>query len=287
VSRPQEGFFEVEMVSGSMPRRQPKWESPSSSKYNLTAQKSGGPDMSNDDVPFAKLGGGIKRWRVATSVAGRWTNMVPPQDQGVFIRSTNFEAIGKRIETFNNLIVELPPEQKREAILERIIAARDHLSRYPASCAARLRREEAFVDLYNLEKEVFYTDASEVDSTYRRLEDYVFSALSYEESKTCCWNQSTDAMYEIIMDYAKAEVEAAGDACVAPTVFKATQGGYAIWADHAMSLGRDQEWAAWSEDENCSQRDTRDDVISADFEITEFCNLISEDVELEAGSDSE
>ena len=116
VSVPQEGFFEVELVSGSMPRRQPKWESASSSKYSLTAQKSGGPEMSNDDVPFAKLGGGIKRWRVATPIADRWTNIVPPQDQNVFIRSTDFEAIGARIETYENLIVELPPEQKREAI---------------------------------------------------------------------------------------------------------------------------------------------------------------------------
>ena len=276
VSAPQEGFFEVELVSGSMPRRQPKWESASSSKYSLTAQKSGGPEMSNDDVPFAKLGGGIKRWRVATPIEDRWTNIVPPQDQGVFIRSTDFQAIGARIETYENLIVELPPEQKREAILERIIAARDHLSRYPASCAARLRREEAFVDLYTLEREVFFTDAQEVDATYRRLEDYVFSALSYEESKTCCWNKSTAAMYEIIMDYAEREVASAGDACVAPSVFKASQGGYELWANHAMSLGRDHEWAPWSEDEFCPQRDVRDDVINVDFKVTDYCSLTPE-----------
>ena len=271
ISVPQEGFFEVEVVSGSMPRRQPKWESPSSSKYNLTVQKAGGPDMSNDDVSYAKLGGGLKRWRVATAIEGRWTNMVPPQDQSVYIRSNNYEAIGKRIEEFEKFIQELPPEQKREAILERVIAAREHLALYPASCAARIRREDAFNDLYELDKSAFYNEQTEVDVTYRRLEDYVFSALAYDESKTCCWNSSTGAMYEIVMDYAQAEVDAAGEACIAPTVFGAIGGGYELWASHAERLGRADEWVAWSEDESCPQRDVSDDAVSLDFKVTPYC----------------
>ena len=57
---------------------------------------------------------------------------------------------------------------------------------YPASCAARIRREEAFAELYELENDSFYNSRSEVDATYRKLEDYVLSALVYDQSKTCC-----------------------------------------------------------------------------------------------------
>lgn len=270
---PQEGFFEVELISGSMPRRQPKWESTSASKYNLTAQKSGGPELNSDDVPYAKLGGGIKRWRVATEINGRWTNIVPAQDREIYVRSNDYAAISARLAEFNELLVELPPEQKREAILERIIGARDHLARYPASCAARIRREEAFSDLYDLEREEFFNQQEEVDSTYRKLEDYVFAALSYEESKTCCWNSSDSAMYEIVMDYARREVEEMGEACVAPTIFKAYQGGYDLWARHATELGRADEWVAWSEDESCPQRDVSDDVTNTDFKVSSYCSL--------------
>jgi hypothetical protein len=215
----------------------------------------------------------MKRWRIATPINDRWTNIVPPQDQEIYVRSNDYEAIGARIAQFNELLVELPPEQKREAILERVIAAREHLARYPASCAARIRREEAFADLYDLEREAFYTQREDVDATYRRLEDYVFAALSYDESKTCCWNSTDSAMYEIVMDYAQREVEAMGDACVAPTVFKAYNGGYDVWARHAEELGRGDQWVAWSEDESCPQRDAVEGVISSDFKITDYCSV--------------
>ena len=91
-------------------------------------------------------------------------------------------------------------------------------------------------------------------------------------------------MYEIIMDYAEREVAAAGEACVAPTVFKANNGAYELWANHAMSLDRDHEWNAWSEDEFCPQRDVRDDVISGDFKVTDYCSL---SVEAEVEVDQE
>ena len=276
VNSPEDGFFEVELMSGSMPRRQPKWESSASSKHSLTNQQTGGTDMTNDGVPYYKLGGGIKRWRTPVLLSGYWTNVVPSQYQGDFISANDSGAISNRIAEFEELLVELPPERKREAILERIQAARMHLSMYPASCSARIRREEAFQDLYDLEYEHFLTSETRVDETYRRLEDYVLSALVYEESKTCCWNSSTNDMYDIIMSYAHKEMESMGDACFAPTVFKASDGGYELWRNFATEIGRADQWVAWSEDESCQQRNTIDDVIDVKLSGTSYCELAPE-----------
>ena len=63
-------------------------------------------------------------------------------------------------------------------------------------------------------------------------------------------------MYDIIMTYARKEMESMGDACFSPTVFKATNGGYQLWGDFAAQLGRADQWVAWSEDESCEQRNT-------------------------------
>src|SRR5690606_25955297 len=99
------------------------------------------------------------------------------------------------------------------------------------------------------------------------------SALVYEQSRTCCWNGSTAAMYEIVMDYAEkeqAEAAAAG-VCVEPTVFRAELGGYERWRAHAESIGRGAEWRAWSEDEACAQRDVPEDTIDAARLPTAYC----------------
>ena len=263
-----ENRMNIELISGSMPRRQPQWEDAASSESSLTAPKSGGPEASYDnDVPFVKLGGGIKRWRVAQNVSGRWTNMVPSQDREAFISSRDYETLSKRPEQFNQLMEELSPEVQRESILNRIEAQRNHLRLYPASCSARLKREDAFKDLYALESEHFESDIQEVDLTYRKLEDYVFAPLVYEKSKTCCWNQSTSAMYEIIMSYAQRELEAAEleNMCMAPTIFKSYEDGYALWANYAESLGRSSEWRVWTEDEFCEQRDVVEDTVKDDW----------------------
>ena len=260
VNRLKEDAFEVELVSGSMPRRQPSWESAASSKFSLTSQKAGGHEVSYyDDVPYSRLGGGIKRWRTATDVRGYWVNMVPERDQAHFVEANDYTAIGDRVERFEDLLIELTPELKREAVLERIEASRAHLRSYPASCAARTRREEGFKELYNLEKEAFGSDPVEVDERYRRLEDFVFAELSYDESKTCCWNSTTSEMYALIMAYAEKEVAEQGDACVPPTVFKSHEDGYARWQSFAEDQGVGELWVAWSEDEACSQRDVETD----------------------------
>ncbi|MHC4836687.1 MAG: hypothetical protein ACYTF3_00655 [Planctomycetota bacterium] len=274
VEAPLEGFLEVELVSGSMPRRQPKWESPASSKYSLTAQKAGGPDVNQaDDLPYAKLGGGLKRWRIAAVVGGRWTNVVNPRDEAHFVDATDTDAIGARVEKFEELLTEPSPEARRAGILERVEAAREHLRRYPASCAARIRREEAFGDLYALEAEVTGADEATTESRYRDFEDFVFAALLYEESKTCCWNSTNVAMYEIIVDKALSEVEDhTAMECRPPSVFKATDGGYDLWKDHAVALGRGDEWVDWSEDEPCAQRDVTEDIIDAE-KGADFCEV--------------
>jgi len=273
-----EGRFEIELVSGSMPRRQPDWESASSSKYSLTAQKGGGHEVSfYDDVSYSRLGGGIKRWRTAQVMSGRWVNVVPAKDRDVYVSSTDYTAIGERVERFEEVLTELSPELKREVILERLHSARQHLQRYPASCAARTRREEAFTELYNLEEEHFDASREEIDERYRRLEDYVLAELTYDQSKTCCWNSTTSDMFEIIMAYAQKETYSDDEGmCVAPTVFKSYEDGYERWSSFAEELGLGELWVDWSEDEACAQRDVAEDKLSAQWDVKWFQHLCAE-----------
>lgn len=273
VVRHAEDALEVELVSGSMPRRQGKWESGQASKSYFVNPYTGGPGISSDGVSYAKLGGGLKRWRIAALVEGRWTNIVAPADRGVFINSSDAEAIGARLETFDRILREVTPQEKRDVLLAQIEDARNHLRRYPASCSARIRREDAFEALYDLESEHFGRPRSAVDRDFRTLEDFVFAELVYEKSKTCCWNSTTPAMYEIAMAKASLDIEnhSAGT-CKAPTVFKNENGGYEAFRSFAQSIGRGSEWVAWSEDESCPQRAVRDDT-EADHGWTPWCEV--------------
>ena len=45
------------------------------------------------------------------------TDYVMPNDRDNWISNTNYEAIAARPERFEELLVEVPPEQKRDAIL--------------------------------------------------------------------------------------------------------------------------------------------------------------------------
>jgi len=269
-----DGKIEVELLSGSMPRRQAKWDEAAGSKRYFTNQYMGGKLMSRDDVPYSALGGGLKRWRVATARNGRWTNVVMRADAPYFISEGDLERIGARPEEFESLLGEVPPEQKRDALLQIVDDMRNHLRRYPASCSARIRREEAFTELYDLAKSKFSMLPDEVDAAYRGLEDYVFAQLVYEESKTCCWNSSTAGMAEIVMAYNQEQQALAMEAgqCVAPTVFKERDGDYLLFAEYAASIGRGAEWVAWSEDEPCAQRDSMQGV-EASRTFTAWCDL--------------
>jgi len=269
-----EGNYDVTTVSGSMPRRQAKRESGVSSKSYFTSAYAGGPGTNWDGDEYAKLGGGAKRWRVTKNVGGYWTNTWMKADEASWINSTDYAAIAARPGRFGQILGQVSPEQQRTELLAEIDDARAHLRQYPASCAARERREHAFRDLYDLAARTWGQSQAQVDGQYRVADDYVFAELVYGQSKTCCWDSSTSAMYQIVMDYQADEAARAADqgTCVAPTVFMNQSDGYQRWASFAASTGRGAAWRAWSEDESCAQRDVAQDTV-ASTPPTALCDL--------------
>jgi len=101
----------------------------------------------------------------------------------------------------------------------------------------------------------------------------VFAELEYNQSMTCCWNSTTPAMYEIVMDYTLDQGSA--DTCADPVVFKARGGNYHLFADYAEQTGRGHLWEPWSEDESCPQAPTTEDV-EATTQWTDWCDLVDE-----------
>ncbi len=276
VVRHGEDALEVELISGSMPRRQGKWEDGNLSKSYFTNQYTGGSETDSDGVPYAKFGGGLKRWRTPTKVDGRWRNTVPTSDRDAFVDASDTVAIGQRPETFEQILREVTPEEKRDVLRRSIEDARNHLRQYPASCSARIRREEAFEELYDLESDYFGRTRSMVDADERTLEDYVFAELVYDSSKTCCWNSTNATMYQAIMEKARKDTEDHSAAeCHEPLVFMNIDGGYADYKAYAQEHG--YAWVDWSEDEPCAQRDVQSDT-QADHGWTPWCE-VGENVE--------
>jgi hypothetical protein len=264
--------LEAELSSGSMPRRQPKWDSAAASKRSLTASKAGGEG-------YAEYGGGLKRWRQTKNVGGRWTNVVPADSRDAFVNSTDHEAIAARPARFEEILSELSPEDKIDVLVGVIDAARAHLRNYPASCAARIRREDAFKDLYEIAEQLDMS-TEEVDRQYRRFEDYVFAELVYERSKTCCWNSSTSDMYELAIEYNLNRVDdAEAGMCREVAVFKNRDDdgdGFELFRQYAESVGRGDAWVDWSADESCSQAGVAADT-EADHLWAPYCE-VAEDV---------
>ncbi len=264
VVRTPTGKMRVTTASGSMPRRQPVWEDEAQSGNYFKYEYTGGRGESSDGTPYAKLGGGIRRWRTPVASGGRWNNIVPQVFRDVYIEDGNIEAIASRPEKFKELLAEDTPEATRDAALATIAAARSSLRERPASCSQRTKREEAFGALYEVMQNAFGKSRTQVDAEYRKLEDYVFAELEYDKSKTCCWNSTTTDMANIVLDYAekeKANNERQG-VCRQPTVFRSSGGGkYDTWKNHAASLGRAAQWRDWSEDEPCAQRAVAEDTI--------------------------
>ena len=143
-----------------------------------------------------------------------------------------------------------------------------HLTKYPASCAARTRREKAFEELVLHQIEHFEMTREQVEAEYRKLEDFVFAELDYNSSRTCCWNSSNGAMYEAIMDYARTTLEGA-EGCVEPPVFKMVDGGYTPFEEHATEMG--VIWTPWSADEACPQAETV--LTDTEMDRTLFCAI--------------
>jgi hypothetical protein len=268
------GNLDVTLISGSMPRRQGVKASGESAKSYFTSDYTGGPGMNSDGDAYAKLGGGLKRWRVAKNINGYWTNTWMNGDEANWINSTDYDRIAARPARFQQLLGQVSPEQQVTELQHAIDDARHHLAQYPASCSAREQREHAFEKLYEVESMAFGKSKAQVDADNRKLEDYVFANLDYSHSKTCCWDSSTSAMYEIIIAEAQADQAAAemNHTCVAPVVFESRSDGYARWASYAQSIGRGADWKAWSEDEPCAQRDVASDTEAA-FSGTAFCSL--------------
>lgn len=209
-------------------------------------------------------------------------------DEASWIDDKDYERIGKRPAQFELLLGEVPPEEKRDALLKTIEDARLHLEKYPASCAARERREKAFNELYKLMKSYHfgYKDKLEVDKLYRTKADYVFAELVYEQSRTCCWNSSTSYMYQIIMDLA-AQRESQSATCQRPPVFMVQAGGFAIFKDFAKDTGRELQWKPWSADESCPQKGVSDDT-EADHQWSDYCDVFPKNnsTGADAGADS-
>jgi hypothetical protein len=262
------GKLEANLVSGSMPRRQPKWESAVSSKSYFTNDYCGGVGTNSDGDEYAKLGGGIKRWRVTKNVGGYWTNTWMRSDEASWVSDTDIPAISSRPAQFETLLGETDPAAMRDALLAMIQDNRNHLRNYPASCSARIRREESFDKLYALMQEKFGMSKAQVDNQYRILEDYALAELAYEKSKTCCWNSSTGAMHQIVMDYNESLM---ADQCVEPVVFK-WNNGYDVFKQYAEATGRGAQWRPWSADESCPQQGVQVDT-EAEHEWLPYCSL--------------
>ncbi len=262
--------LEVELGSGSMPRRQPRWDSPAASKRYLVDETTGG-------IGYEALNGGIKRFRIAKSVGGVYANVVPKASEGDYINSKATDLIGARPGLFEKILAELAPEEKLQALLDIVESKRQHLRQLPASCSARIGREDAFDEIYKLGQEVFGWDRDEVDRRFRNVEDYVLARLVYEKSKTCCWNSTTPEMYNIIMEHAATEIEdpATGE-CREISVFMARDDagdGFELFADFADAIGRADQWPAWRADETCPQATTTAQDTEAEHAWAPLCSV--------------
>jgi hypothetical protein len=260
--------FEAQLASGSMPRRQPKWDGPAGAKRYLINEMMGGGE-------YVDFYGGLKRWRTAANIRGRWTNIVPEESKADWINSRSKTELAARIDRFELILTELSPREKMTALAEVIEGKRQHLRLYPASCSARIGREDAFDDLYETGAELGL-DKIQVDAQYRKLEDYIFAELEYEKSKTCCWNSSTSAMYDLVMEYNRILVEDPDSGqCREVAVFKNRDDrgdGFDLFRDFAEAKGMGDAWVAWSADESCPQANVAEDT-EAEHAWTDLCSV--------------
>ncbi len=269
------GQLDAQFVFGSMPRIQPRWYSANLSKSYFTSDYAGSGALDSSGTAYSRLGGGVKRWRTPVVSNGYWTAIVPVVDRTEWIASNDYPAIEARPATFQQILGNLTPTEQRDVILDRIEIARANLRLRPASCANRQRREEAFDDLYALMSSQWGWSKEQVDRQYRVLDDYVLAELVYNQSKTCCWNSTTGAMYDIVMDYATEQAEDAEDAdtCAEPVVFRARNGGYDPFRAYAHSTGRGAQWVEWSADEACPQSGVSNDTEESPV-WSDFCDVV-------------
>ncbi len=258
------------LASGSMPRRQAVWESPAASKMLYTNPQTGGEGENYDGEAYVDLGGGLKRWPSPFVSGGRWRNRVLPAEIGSFLHRDQKTELAARPELFEDLLVTPSPEVLRDELLAVIESKRDWLRDHPSSCSARIAREQAWDALYELMEDKFNMSKLETDLQYRVLEDYVFAELRYDDSRTCCWNSTTRAMYDAAMDFNINRTSTEGE-CVAPLSFMMRDEAYADFETHADSLGL--PWVAWSADESCPQENTVTTDTEEEHAWTPWCEL--------------
>ncbi|MFO0572147.1 MAG: hypothetical protein U0263_41370 [Polyangiaceae bacterium] len=142
------GRFDAQLASGSVPRRQPKWDDAVASKQYFTNEAMGGEG-------YEKFGGGLKRWRVAKNWNGKWTNTWMAADEASWISDDDWENLKKRPKDFQSLLGEVPPEQLRGALAAIAEDARMRAAVPGVVLGARGKRENAFRDLYQLNQDQF------------------------------------------------------------------------------------------------------------------------------------
>jgi hypothetical protein len=248
----------IEIASGSMPRRQAVWETPTSTKRAYTSDRTGGEGENYDGAEYVNLGGGAKRFMTHAVIGGRWTAWLHSSARPTFIHWNRKDERAGRPARFEQLLSTPSPETLRDDLLAAIEAKREHLRQYPASCSARISREELWSDLYTLLQNEFGMDRKAADLEHRIIDDYVFAELVYDKSRTCCWNSSNTDMYDVIVAFAEGEQKDAKDAdsCVSPSVFMMRDGGYDLFEAKADDMNLSGAWNPWSADESCPQQAT-------------------------------
>lgn len=248
-----DGTKAVSLVQGYMPPRQAEWLNPERAHPNFTNPYSGGEGQTYDNPPrtYVSLGGGLRRWRTPVVISGRWNNIVPMADRGNYIEDTDHEALLERWRGFSTLLSTGNPERAYQIAQDNLEAAREKLRNRPASCSSRSGREASWTELFRTGQAIGKSRETIVEEN-RKLEDFVFAELIYNQSKTCCWLKPDNTMYSIIMQYAEQEQAdaAANNECKQPTPFRLTDGSYDIWKNYATSIGRSADWRDWTRDEN-------------------------------------
>lgn len=264
------GQKEAQNIFGNEPPAQLYVESPSATRGNLMRNEGGGEGVSQDGVtPYAKAGGGLKRWRVAKNKDGFWVNTWMSGDEANWIDSTYYARIAARPKQFGNLLGTESPGRLRDELFAQIELKREHLRNNPSSCSARASREELFGRLIAHNAAHFGMSAEETERKYRSVEDYVYAPLEYAKSRTCCWNSSNRAMHETIMKYvAKQQL---GNACATPPPFKMTDGTFGAY--EAFARANNLPWATWRADEECQATDDTDELDTSAAPIVGVCEL--------------
>ncbi|MBS2025191.1 MAG: hypothetical protein JST92_22555 [Deltaproteobacteria bacterium] len=263
------GQFAVELVSGSMPRRNPLWADSAWARSYFLSDITGGVGTDDDGNPYAKLGGGLRRFRVAQQVNGKWVNNVPTWDVANAISDSDLATIAARPAQFQTLLADVSPQQKLTLLVNQIEQARGSLRQHPASCSNRTLREGYFGELVALAADQWGWDKATTDRKYRKAEDYLFPELDYSASPTCCWDSTTPAMYDIVLKYNTARQQQSSQ-CLAPVPFE--KANYPAFKAYAAQLGRSADWKDWTQDEACPQAGNATDRESAHAE-TAWCSV--------------